>query len=80
MFSSSKQRSTYSTASTWRMLARNWFPQAFALRRAPHQAGDVDELEGGVQGLLGLRHLGDLIEPGVGHRHHADVGSMVAKG
>ena len=51
---SSKQRSTWTMASTSRMLARNWLPRPSPLRGAAHQAGDVDEFQ------LGRDDLGRL--------------------
>ena len=50
---SSKQRTTCTIASTSRMLARNWLPRPSPLRRAAHQAGDVDEVDRGGDLLSG---------------------------
>ena len=48
--------------------------QALALRGAAHDAGDVDELDGGRQHLGRPEHLRELREPLVGDAHDAHVG------
>src|SRR5690606_11752877 len=48
--------------------------QAFALRGASHQAGDVDELDHGGHDALGLDDVGQLREARVGNLDHADIG------
>ena len=48
--------------------------ETLALRGAGHQAGDVDELDGRRQDLLGVRDIGQQREARIGHGHHADVG------
>jgi outer membrane receptor protein involved in Fe transport len=47
--------------------------QALAAGGAGDQAGDVDELDRGRDHLLRLDDFGQRVEPGVRHRHHADV-------
>ena len=48
--------------------------EAFALRGAAHQSGDVDESETGRDDLLRARDFGQGLEPGVRHRDVADIG------
>ena len=48
--------------------------QAFALRRAFYQAGDIDELHGGRQHALRLDDFSQCIQARVGHWHDAAVG------
>ena len=67
-------------ASTLRILARNWLPRPFALRRPAHQARDVDQLQDGGDDLLRFDVLIDRGEPAVGDRDGADVGLDRAKG
>ena len=79
MSGSSKQRTTWAMMPASRMWERNW------LRRPPlggarAEAGDVDELDGGGDRLLGLEHLGELVEPRVGHGDDADVGVLAEGG
>ena len=47
--------------------------QALALGRALHQSRDINELDdsGGV--LVRVIHLGELVQPLIRHRYHADV-------
>ena len=47
--------------------------QALALRRAGHQARDVDEFHRGGHDLLGLDDLRQRVEPRIRHRHDAHV-------
>ena len=47
--------------------------QAFALRGAAHQAGDVDEGDAGRDDLLRLGDRRDLLQARIGHRHLAGV-------
>jgi hypothetical protein len=48
--------------------------QAFALRRALHDPGDVHEGHRRGQQSLGAEDAGELCEPGVGQVHDADIG------
>ena len=48
--------------------------EALALRRAGHEARDVDEFDRGRHDLLRLHDLRQRVEPQVRHRHDADVG------
>ena len=73
MSSFSKQRSTWTIASTSRMLPRNWLPRPFALGSAAHQAGDIDKAQLGRDDLLAAGNPRQLIEPGIGHADIADV-------
>ena len=54
--------------------------QARALGRALDQARDVHELDDGGGLFVGLPDLGQLVQPGVGHRHDAAVGLDGAEG
>ena len=45
-----------------------------------HQSGDVHELDHRRGSLLGVVHLRQLVQTGVGHRHHAHVGVDGAEG
>ncbi len=54
--------------------------QALALGGALHQTGDVHELDDRRGLLLGLVNFRQLVQPGVGHRHHAHVGVDGAEG
>ena len=54
--------------------------EAFALRRAFDDAGDVDELHGGGDDGVGLDHGDDAIHAGVGDLDDADVGVDGAEG
>src|SRR5262249_2531703 len=47
--------------------------QPLPLRRTLHDAGDVDELHGGVHGLGGVVQPRELVEARVGQPDHADV-------
>ena len=47
--------------------------EAFALRCAAHEPGDVDEGEPGRDDLGGLGNFGERVEARVGHRHLADI-------
>ena len=44
-----------------------------ALARALDKTRNVDKFDNGGGLLLGSIHLGELVEPLVGHGHHADV-------
>ena len=48
--------------------------QPLAPGRAGHQPGDVHEFDSGGDDLLRLDDGGQRVQPGVGHRHHPDVG------
>ena len=48
--------------------------EALALGGAAHQAGNVDELELGLDLVGRFGDLGDPVEPRVGHRDPADIG------
>lgn len=48
--------------------------QALTLRRAPDDAGDVDEVHRGRQELLGVEDLRELVEARVRDADHSDVG------
>ena len=77
----SKQRRTWTIASTSRMLPRNWLPSPSPLRRAAHQAGDVDELQLGLDHLRRLGDLGDLAASrGSGTATRPTLGSIVQNG
>ena len=54
--------------------------EAFALARAAHQPGDVNELDLRLDFLRRLGDLADLVEAGVGHGDAADVGLDGAEG
>ena len=55
-------------------VAEELVAEALALAGPRHQAADVDELHGGRHDVLALAHLGQRVEPVVGHPGHADVG------
>ena len=61
-------------------MAQELVAQARALGRALDQARDVHELHDGGGLFVGLPHLGQLVQPGVGHRHDAAVGLDGAEG
>lgn len=48
--------------------------QAFALGCALHQTGDVHELDDCRGGLLRVVEIGQKLQAGIRHRHHAHVG------
>ena len=48
--------------------------EPFALGGAADEAGDVDELDLGLDLLRRLGDLADLVEPRIGHRDPADIG------
>ena len=54
--------------------------EARALARALDEARDVDKLDDGGSLLLGVVHLGELIEALIGNGHHADVRLNGAEG
>ncbi len=47
--------------------------QPLALRRARHQAGDIDKLHDGIDDLLRLDDSRQRIEPRIRHRHDSDI-------
>ena len=47
--------------------------EAFALGRAAHEAGDIDEGQPRRDDLRGLGDRGELVEPRIGHRDLADI-------
>ena len=55
-------------------MAKKLVAEALALRRAAHEARDVDELQLGMDDLRRLAEPGADFEPFVGHGHSADVG------
>ena len=71
--SSSKQRSTCSTASTWRMLARNWLPRPspFDAPRTRPAMSTNSSVVGIV--FFGWKSAASCVQPLVRHRHDADV-------
>jgi hypothetical protein len=76
----SKQRSTWTIASTSRMLPRNWLPRPSPLLAPLHQPGDVDErqLRRDDLGRLGDRR--ELVEPRSGTATWPTLGSIVQNG
>src|SRR3546814_2233680 len=54
-------------------VAEELVAEPFALRRAAHEAGDVDEGELRRDDLLAARDAGQLVEPRIGDRDVADV-------
>ena len=72
--SSRKTRVTWQIAADSRMWERNLLPRPSPSRRAAHDAGDVDELDGRGQDLGRLEDLGEPRQPVVGHADDADVG------
>ena len=61
-------------------VAQKLVAQALAPGGALHQSGDVHELDDGGGGLFGVIHLRQLVQPVVGHGHHAHVGVDGAEG
>jgi len=55
-------------------VAQELIAQPFALGRARHQTGDVDELHRGRNNFLRFDDRRQRVQARVGHRHHADVG------
>ena len=55
-------------------IAEKLVAQAFALRGAAHQPGDVDEGQPCRHDLRGFRQRRKLAQPRIGHRHLADIG------
>jgi len=55
-------------------------PQSLPSAGALHQARDVDKLEGGGDDPLGLKHLGQTLQPLVGNVHHPHIGIDRAEG
>ena len=47
--------------------------EPFPFARAANEAGDVDDLQVGVDRLLALSERGELVEPRIDDRHDADV-------
>ena len=54
--------------------------KTFALAGTLDQTGDVNELDDGGSGLLGVVHLGELVQTGVGTATTPVLGSLVQKG
>ncbi len=54
-------------------VAEELVAQALAPAGALHQAGDIHEFQRGGGVLLGVVHLGQHVQPVVGHGHHAGV-------
>src|SRR5689334_8906098 len=54
-------------------MAEELVAEAFALRGAAHEAGDVDEFQLRRHDLRGLRELGADFEPFVGHGNAPDI-------
>ena len=73
MSESSKQRTTCATASTSRMVARNWLPRPSPLE-APRTRPAISTKVSRV-GMIcaGFGDLGELVEPRIGHRDLADI-------
>ena len=67
-------------ASTSRITAEELIAEAFALRGAAHEPGDVDEGEPGRDGLGRLGDLGQRVEARIGDGTSPTFGSMVQKG
>ena len=61
-------------------MAQELVAQARALGRALDQARNVHELHDGRGLFVGLPDLGQLVQPGVRHRHDAGVGLNGAEG
>ena len=81
MSSSSKQRTTWTMASTSRMWVRNLLPRPSPCAGALDQAGDVHELDrGGDDHLASSAIALQLGEPRIGHGDDADVGIDGAEG
>ena len=59
-------------ASQSRSDPRNRLPSPSPLLGAPHERGDVDDLERRVHELLRRRHLAEALDPLVGHLGDAD--------
>ena len=47
--------------------------EALALGRAAHQPRDIDKGQPGRDDLAGFCDLGELVEPGIGHRDLTDI-------
>ena len=71
---SSWARTTCTSASVSRMLARNWLPRPSPTVRAGDQPGDVVEGDRVGHDLGRLDRRGHLVEALVGHGHDGDVG------
>src|SRR3546814_16833717 len=61
-------------------VAEELVAEPFALRRAAHEAGDVDEGELRRDDLLAARDAGQLVEPRIGDRAVADFRTDRAAG
>jgi hypothetical protein len=72
MSSSSKQRRTWTIASTSRMLARNWLPRPSPLE-APRTSPAMSTKEMRVGSSPSTRIAGDLLQPLVGDRDIAGI-------
>ncbi len=80
MSSFSKQRTTWTMASTSRMLARNLFPRPAPVEAPSTRPAIVDELDRRGDELGRTAHLAEHLEPFVRHGHDADVRIDRAKG
>ncbi len=54
-------------------IAQKLIPKAFSLAGALNQARDVDEANDGRFGFLGLQHLGQAIQSGIGNRDDSEI-------
>ena len=73
MSESSKQRTTCATASTSRMVARNWLPRPSPLE-APRTRPAISTKVSRVGMICAdLAIVGQLVEPRIGHRDLADI-------
>ena len=61
-------------------MGEKFIAQPFPLARALDQTGDVDKFDHRRNDDIGLDHLLQRLEPGIGHGDHADVGIDGAKG
>ena len=71
--SSANTRTTWQIASHSRMLARNLLPSPAPSEAPCNDAGDVDERHRRRHDPLRGEHLGQLVQPRIGQRHHALV-------
>jgi len=77
---SSGERSTRSlsicalTTTASRTCVRNLFAEAFARARALHEAGDIDEFDGGGNDDGGFRNAAQRLQSSIRHNDRADVG------
>ena len=61
-------------------IGKEFVPQALPLGSALHQAGDVHKFNSGGGEFFRMIHFSQLIQPLVGHGHHAYVGLDSAEG